>query len=124
MTSKQINFMGVPAVPLKNARFVVLPLPYEKTTSYGQGTARGPRAILSASTQVELFDEELGILTYQFPLSAEQAPLPDGHQGTGQAPLFPGERAGQAVIHTINRPPLNFKKKPEVFLPFFSKRSA
>lgn len=35
---------------------VVLPLPYELTTSYGQGTADGPLACLEASAQVELHD--------------------------------------------------------------------
>ena len=38
----------------------VLSLPYELTTSYGQGTAGGPRACLEASAQVELYDERLG----------------------------------------------------------------
>jgi agmatinase len=41
------------------ARVVVLPIPLEKTTSYVKGTARGPEAILEASTQVEFFDPEL-----------------------------------------------------------------
>ena len=39
---------------------VILPVPYERTTSYGSGTAAGPTAILAASQQVELYDEELG----------------------------------------------------------------
>ena len=38
---------------------VVLPVPYERTTSYGKGTERGPAAILEASHQVEWYDEEL-----------------------------------------------------------------
>lgn len=39
---------------------VVLPIPYELTTSYGQGTRNGPRALLHASQQVELYDREFG----------------------------------------------------------------
>ena len=39
---------------------MVLPIPYEATTSFGGGTSRGPRAIITASQQVELYDEELG----------------------------------------------------------------
>ncbi|DAC34306.1 MAG TPA: hypothetical protein D7I05_04360 [Candidatus Poseidoniales archaeon] len=39
---------------------VVLPLPYELTTSYGQGTADGPIACLEASAQVELHEVLLG----------------------------------------------------------------
>jgi len=42
----------------KEARVHLVPVPYEKTTTYGKGTARGPSAILRASTQVELYDEE------------------------------------------------------------------
>ncbi|MFC1571640.1 agmatinase [Candidatus Margulisiibacteriota bacterium] len=45
---------------LKKAKFVVVPVPYEATTSYGQGTKNGPAAILRASQYVENFDEELG----------------------------------------------------------------
>lgn len=40
-----------------DARGVVLPVPYEATTTYMKGTARGPAAILSASRQVEFWDE-------------------------------------------------------------------
>ena len=43
-----------------DAGVVVLPVPYEATVSYGGGTAGGPEAILRASTQVELYDEQLG----------------------------------------------------------------
>ena len=38
----------------------VLPVPFERTTSYGKGTAAGPAAILRASQAMELYDEELG----------------------------------------------------------------
>jgi agmatinase len=38
----------------------VLPLPYERTSSYRGGSARLPGALLEASSQVELYDEELG----------------------------------------------------------------
>jgi hypothetical protein len=37
----------------------VLPVPFERTTSYGKGTALGPAAILEASRQVELWEEML-----------------------------------------------------------------
>ena len=41
------------------ARSVILPVPYESTTSYGGGTAAGPGAILEASRYIELYDQEL-----------------------------------------------------------------
>lgn len=43
----------------ENARFVIQQLPYEHTSSYLQGSAKGPAAILSASHFVEFYDEEL-----------------------------------------------------------------
>lgn len=44
----------------ENSKIVILQAPYEKTTSYGKGTAKGPAAILKASHYVEFFDEETG----------------------------------------------------------------
>ena len=56
------NFLGLDekASAYADARFAVLPVPYEATTSYGVGTRDGPRAIITASQQVELYDEGLG----------------------------------------------------------------
>ena len=41
------------------ARAVVIPFGLEASVSYGGGTAAGPAAILAASQQLEIFDEEL-----------------------------------------------------------------
>ncbi|WP_376796653.1 agmatinase [Thermogemmatispora sp.] len=41
------------------ARVVIIPAPLEYTVSYVQGTRHGPQAILNASSQLELYDEEL-----------------------------------------------------------------
>ena len=38
---------------------VILPIPYEMTTSYREGTEFGPKACIEASSQVELYDEKL-----------------------------------------------------------------
>jgi agmatinase len=46
--------------PLEDAGVVIVPVPFEATTSYGRGTARGPAAILEASDQLDLFDLETG----------------------------------------------------------------
>lgn len=56
------NFLGLPGKwsAYSTARFAVLPIPYDATTSYSVGTRDGPRAIISASQQVELYDESLG----------------------------------------------------------------
>jgi agmatinase len=43
-----------------NAPVVILPVPFDRTTSYMTGTRHGPRELLLASAQVELWDEEVG----------------------------------------------------------------
>jgi agmatinase len=62
MEKTVLNFLdiqsGSTAAP---ARCRVLPLPYEATVSYEGGTANGPRAILEASSQVELYDRAVGV---------------------------------------------------------------
>ncbi|MEA2165698.1 MAG: agmatinase [Thermoanaerobaculia bacterium] len=50
---------GLPFTP-EESRVVVIPVPYEATTSYGGGTSNGPKAVLEASKQVDLFDRDTG----------------------------------------------------------------
>lgn len=54
----------LPASP-DDARAVVVPFGLEASVSYGSGTAKGPAAILAASDQLELFDEELWCEPYR-----------------------------------------------------------
>ena len=54
------NFLGIDPVDPNDAEVVILPIPLEKTVSYGKGTGNGPRAIITASQQVERYDHELG----------------------------------------------------------------
>jgi len=76
------SFLGVvkeaPAA-YADAAVVVVPVPYERTVSYGGGTARGPAAILEASAYVELYDEVLGEEPWQKGIhtAPEVAPLDD-----------------------------------------------
>lgn len=55
------TFLGLDeaASRFADAAAVILPVPYESTTSYGGGTREGPRAILEASRYLELYDQEL-----------------------------------------------------------------
>jgi agmatinase len=46
----------VPNLPAAECRFHVIPVPFERSVSYGRGTAEGPAAILRASYQLEAFD--------------------------------------------------------------------
>ena len=45
-----------PDLPQDQCLFQVIPAPYEKTVSYGGGTAQGPDAIIHASGQLEAYD--------------------------------------------------------------------
>jgi agmatinase len=47
--------------PFDESAAVILPVPFDRTTSYVPGTRNGPRELLVASAQVELWDEELGV---------------------------------------------------------------
>ena len=58
------------------ARAVVIPFGLEASVSYGGGTAQGPSAILRASQQLELYDEELGCEPYRaWGVAALQEPI-------------------------------------------------
>ena len=57
--SQKKGFLGLDAIQKKNSKVIIVPFGLEKTVSYGGGTKNGPREIIKASHQVELFDEEL-----------------------------------------------------------------
>ncbi len=60
-----MNFGGIyPECSMRDARFVVIPVPYDLTSTYQPGSRRGPQAIIEASTNMELYDEELKKETY------------------------------------------------------------
>ena len=44
----------------EESRVVILPVPVDRTTSYGGGTRNGPHEILQASSHMELWDDEVG----------------------------------------------------------------
>lgn len=58
---QQFGDLGGKVWSYSEAKVVVLPLPYDSTTSYKTGSRSGPAAILEASQALEMFDEELGV---------------------------------------------------------------
>lgn len=59
--SQKQGFLGIDEKYLaspKDAKVVIVPFGLERSVSYGGGTKNGPQAIIDASKQVELFDEE------------------------------------------------------------------
>ncbi len=66
--SNEEAFLAVPEPSLcdyKTSKFVIQQVPYEHTSSYLEGSANGPGAIVSASHFVEFYDEELDTETYK-----------------------------------------------------------
>lgn len=53
------GIFGLPHTP-DEAELVLVPVPWEATTSYRAGTAKGPAAIRTASHQLDLYDVDLG----------------------------------------------------------------
>lgn len=84
------NFFGLPCGE-QEADTVIVQVPWDATVSYGKGTADGPRAMLDASLQVDLFDE-------RFPLAADMKvwTLPE-EQRLRELNAYAGERAGRVI---------------------------
>ena len=66
--STESNFLGIEDPQFyeyDNAKFVIQSVPYEHTSSYVQGSSKGPSAIIETSHFVEFYDEELDQETFR-----------------------------------------------------------
>lgn len=99
------GFLGLPAgdaPPPADARAVIVPFGLEASVSYGGGTSKGPAAIIAASHEVELFDEDLWT-----------EPFRTIGIATMDAPAIPGEVADALDrIEAITEDLLNAGKFP------------
>ena len=64
--SNKKGFLGIDNKSSVKEKVVVIPFGLEKTVSYGSGTSKGPKEIIKASHQVELFDEDLNKEPYKY----------------------------------------------------------
>ena len=98
-TGLPFNFGGLDDqhAGLEVARIVVLPAPYDFSTTYQGGTRWGPRAIIAASQNMELWDEELGA-TYRAGIHT----LPE-LEPTALGPEAMAERVERAVGWIMDR---------------------
>ena len=64
LSNKQ-GFLGIDNKFKTKEKAVIVPFGLEKTVSYGGGTKNGPKEIIKASHQVELFDEDLNCDPYK-----------------------------------------------------------
>lgn len=93
MTESQslpVNFGGIAEAEfssLENSRILVWPISYEGTVSYGGGTGQGAQAIIDASRNMELYDEETDAEVYKLGI----------HTLDESPPLDPPERMMAAL---------------------------
>ncbi len=64
LSNKQ-GFLGIDNKFKIKEKVIVVPFGLEKTVSYGKGTRNGPKEIIKASHQVELYDEEFHCEPYK-----------------------------------------------------------
>src|SRR3989339_2259402 len=65
--SKKTNFgdLSKENSELKSAKIVVLPVPYDGTSTWGKGADKGPEAVIEASANMELYDIETDSEVYK-----------------------------------------------------------
>ncbi len=100
--SNKKGFLGIDNKINGKENVVVIPFGLEKTVSYGSGTSKGPKEIIKASHQVELFDEDLNKEPYK-------------HIGIKTLVPFPIKKnmiAALKQIENINKILLDKKKFP------------
>ena len=64
----------------RTSKVAILPVPFERTTSYGKGAAHGPAGILRASQAMELWDEELQSEPYRLGIATLPTFLPESFE--------------------------------------------
>lgn len=98
------NIFGLPHTP-DDAEILLLPVPYEATTSYGQGTSRGPDAIREASAQLDLYDRRYGEIWRAgiAMLPTPELPSPTPRAETAETDPAEIDAAGERVCEITKR---------------------
>lgn len=78
------TFLNLPDAGPDSADVILLPLPFEGTVSYGRGTSGGPAAILTASAQIELWDEEVDFDLDRLAYHSAPPVLPNENEQPGE----------------------------------------
>jgi agmatinase len=65
------NFLSIPDVSFKKAKFIILPIPYEATVTGNTGTKFAPLSIIYSSRNFELYDEEIKCESYEIGVKTE-----------------------------------------------------
>ncbi len=88
-TSK--NYAGIPNefAQLETAKVVLIPVPYDGTSTWGKGADKGPQAFLDASENMELYDIETGTEVYE--------------QGIHLADAITENTSPEAVVNAVHK---------------------
>lgn len=91
-----MNFGGIDDArfsSFENARVVVLPVSYEGTVSYGTGTGAGAMAIVDASRNMELYEEDTDAEVYKIGIHTEKEFLPRSTPASMMEALYDHSRS-------------------------------
>ncbi|MFT4831614.1 MAG: agmatinase [Psychroserpens sp.] len=93
------NYAGIPDefAQLEKAKVVLIPVPYDGTSTWGKGADKGPEAFLNASENMELYDIETGTEAYQ--------------QGIYLAPSITENSSAEAVVNAVHKTTKEFIKR-------------
>ncbi|MCO5725125.1 agmatinase [Robiginitalea marina] len=85
------TYAGIPEefAQLEKARVVLIPVPYDGTSTWGKGADKGPEAFLAASENMELYDIETGTEVYR--------------QGIYLAPSISEKDSPEAVVREVHQ---------------------
>lgn len=83
------NFAGIPDeyAKLDNAKIVLIPVPYDGTSTWQKGSDKGPQALLHAAENMELYDIETDTEVYK--------------QGVFLAPAIEEKSSAEAVVNAV-----------------------
>ncbi len=93
------NYAGIPDefAQLDTAKVVLIPVPYDGTSTWGKGADKGPDAFLKASENMELYDIETETEVYQ--------------QGVFLAPAVTEKSSPEAMVQAVHNSTKNYIKK-------------
>jgi len=71
-------FLDMPSefAKMENAKYVLIPVPYDGTSTYIKGAEKGPQAIIDASDSIELYDIQTGLEAYKSGIYTDKPPYP------------------------------------------------
>ncbi|MCL2435092.1 MAG: agmatinase [Lentimicrobiaceae bacterium] len=61
---------------METAKYVLIPVPYDGTSTYIKGSEKGPQAIIDASDSIELYDIQTDLEAYKFGIYTDKPPFP------------------------------------------------